>query len=176
MPLMLAATGGPPCAAFDGKLSSKACPQGFAPVTTEAACQSLAAIGGKSYVGSVNVSSLPSGCFWLNVGGGVYWNTHAEGGPNPNAQKLCAGGAPSPPSHAQARIPAHSCLHTHAATCNCARRRVGTSALRLVGVTKLLLRMRLRPQGPMQTRRRQRSALSAVRPLNRDARRMARTA
>ncbi len=92
MPLMLAATGGPPfCAAFDGKLSSEACPQGFAPVTTEAACRSLAAIGGKPYVGRVSVATLPPGCFWLIVGGGVYLNTHATGAAHANAQPLCAG-------------------------------------------------------------------------------------
>jgi hypothetical protein len=97
---MPAVTAGPLCAAFVGTaLNSKACPQSFISVKTEAACQSLAAIGGKSYVGSVNIASFPPRCFWLNVGGGVYWNTHADGGPNPNAQQLCAGGAPAPPSH-----------------------------------------------------------------------------
>jgi hypothetical protein len=92
---MLAATGGPHCAAFDGKLSSKACPQGFSQVTTEAACQSLTAIGGKSYGGSVTVATFPSGCFWLRVGGGVYLNTHSDGNANPDAQPLCAGAPPS---------------------------------------------------------------------------------
>jgi hypothetical protein len=115
--------GGPSCAAFVGTAldtkGSKACPQSFFSVRTEAACQSLAAIAGKPYGVSVNLATSPSGCFWLTVGGGVYLNTHPDGAANPSAQLLCAGGAPSPPSHAQARIPAHSCLHTHAATCNC---------------------------------------------------------
>jgi hypothetical protein len=98
-PTMAAATGGPRCAAFVGTaLNSKACPQNFDSVKTEAACQSLATISSKSYVGSVNIVSFPPRCFWLNVGGGVYWNTHANGGPNPNAQQLCAG-APAPPWH-----------------------------------------------------------------------------
>ncbi len=97
---MSAATGGPRCAAFVGTaLNSKGCPNSFISVITDAACQSLAAIGSKLYGGSVNVASFPPRCFWLNVGGGVYWNTHATGGSNPNAQQLCAGGAPVPPSH-----------------------------------------------------------------------------
>jgi hypothetical protein len=134
------------CAAFfSTALNTKACPQSFFSVKTEAACQSLAAIGGKSYGGSVNVTSLPSGCFWLTVGGGVYLNTYADGKAHPNAQQLCAGGAPTPRAHGDTR--------THACT---------------------------RMQGPMQMRRRQRSALSAVRPLildaPRNAARMARTA
>jgi hypothetical protein len=97
---MPAATGGPRCAAFVGAaLNSKGCPNSFISVETDAACQSFAAIGSKSYGGSVNLASFPPRCFWLNVGGGVFWNTHATGGSNPNAQQLCAGGAPSPPSH-----------------------------------------------------------------------------
>ena len=85
--------------------NSKFCPQSYSQVTTDAACKSLAAIGGKAYVGSVNIASFPPGCFWLNVGGGVYLNTHATGGPNPNARQLCAGGAPASPSNAQPRAP-----------------------------------------------------------------------
>ncbi len=99
------------------------CPHGYSEVTTEAACQSLAAIGGKPYAGSVNLETFPPGCFWLTVGGVVYWNTHATGAAHPNAQQLCAGGAPAPPSHAQprapdaqARRPAHSSLRTHPCT------------------------------------------------------------
>ena len=88
------------CAAFVGTFNSRTCPQGYSQVTTEAACQSLAAIGGKAYVGSVTVESLPPGCFWLTVGGGVYLNTHATGAAHANAQQLCAG---APPSHAQPR-------------------------------------------------------------------------
>jgi hypothetical protein len=55
----------------------------------------LAAIGGKAHVGSVNVATLPPGCFWLNVGGGVYLNTHATGAAHADAQQLCAGALPS---------------------------------------------------------------------------------
>jgi hypothetical protein len=88
--------GGPPCAAFVGTSTSKTCPQSYSQVRTEAACQSLAAIGGKSYPGSVNVATLPPGCFWLTVGGGVYLNTHATGAAHANAQQLCAG-APTRP-------------------------------------------------------------------------------
>jgi hypothetical protein len=97
------ATAGPTlCAAFVGTLNSMVCPQSYSQVTTEAACKSLAAIGGKSYGGNVTVATLPPGCFWLNVGGGVYLNTHASGAAHANAQQLCAG---APPSHAQPRTP-----------------------------------------------------------------------
>ncbi len=108
--------GGPRCAVFDGKLSSKFCPQGFLQVKTEAACKSLAAIGGKSYGGSVNIATLPPGCFWLRVGGGVYLNTHSDGNANPNAQPLCAGAR------------SHAPPHTHAScdgACRRVRRRCG---------------------------------------------------
>jgi hypothetical protein len=131
-------TGGPPCAAFVGMFNSKACPQSYWQVKTEAACQSLAAIGGKAYGGSVNVTTLPPGCFWLTVGGRVYLNTHATGGAHANAQQLCVGAA-IPPSRAQPRAPdaqarRHPCAHTHA-TCDGACRRACAPALRLVAVT-----------------------------------------
>ncbi len=171
--------GGPSCAAFVGTaLNSKACPQSFFAVKTDAACQSLAAIGGKPYGGSVNVTTFPSGCFWLTVGGGVYLNTHATGAAHPKAQQLCAG-APALPSHAQPRAADARAQNGDERTLRHAIAHVGALALRRCGllvVTKLLLRMWLRLQGPMQLRRRPRSALSAVRPLKLDALRMARTA
>jgi hypothetical protein len=90
------------CAAFVGTANSKACPRSLFQVKTESACRSLAAIADKLYGGSVNFSSVPPGCFWLNVGGGVYLNIHATGDAHPNAQQLCAG-APAPVSQAQTR-------------------------------------------------------------------------
>ena len=138
---MPAATGGPPCAAFDGLLGSKACPQGFFPVQTDAACQSLAAIGGKSYGGSVIVATLPPGCFWLTVSGGVYLNTHATGAAHPNAQPLCAGARrraqPRTPMREARRI-ARPSPHSHA-TRDGACGQASASAQRFVAVTKLLL-------------------------------------
>jgi hypothetical protein len=126
----------PFCAAFDSKLSSKACPQGFSQVTTEAACQSLAAIGGKAYVGSVNIASFPAGCLWLIVGGGVYLNNHSTGAAHPNAQPLCAGARrraqPRTPLREARRI-AHPSPHTHA-SCDGACRRAVAAALRIVAV------------------------------------------
>jgi hypothetical protein len=79
------------CAAFVGTANSKACPRSYFQVKTEEACQNLAAIADKPYIGSVNVSASPSGCFWLAVGGGVYLNTNTAGTANLNAQQLCAG-------------------------------------------------------------------------------------
>jgi hypothetical protein len=113
------------CAAFVGALNSRTCPQGYSQVTTDAACKSLAAIGGKSYGGSVNAATLPPGCFWLNVGGGVYLNTHATGAAHPNAQQLCAG---APPSRAQPRalmrrhgVPVSICSYLTSSAVLCAR-------------------------------------------------------
>jgi hypothetical protein len=89
------------CAAFVGTVSSKTCPLSYFRLETEAACQSLADIGGKLYAGSVNVASFPPGCFWFKVGGGVYLNTNTNGGAHLSAQLLCAGAPnPAPPSHA----------------------------------------------------------------------------
>ena len=72
----------------------------------------------KSYVGSVNLSSSPPGCFWLKTGGGVYLNMNADGAEHPNAQQLCAGGAPA---HAPVRPHAlpmrrHGVTRNHACT------------------------------------------------------------
>jgi hypothetical protein len=79
------------CAAFVGTANSKTCPRSYLQVETEATCQSFAAIADKLYAGSVNVTSVPPGCFWLTVGGGVYLNTNANGASHPNAQQICAG-------------------------------------------------------------------------------------
>ncbi len=157
--------GGPRCAAFDGKLSSKACPQGFAPVTTKAACQSLAAIGGKPYAGSVNLASFPPGCFWLTVGGGVYLNTHSDGNANPNAQPLCAGAR----RRAQPRITMREPSPRTHEPCDGACRRAVASALRIVVVTNPLLLFAVTNLPPCvrlqgRVRRRQGSALPAVWP------------
>ncbi len=104
------------CAAFVGTQNSKTCPQSYSQVETEAACRSLAAIGGKSYVGNVNLTSSPPGCFWLNVGGGVYLNTNANGAAHRNAQQLCAGAAARPPRRrmlGEAQTPQDTHRHAH---------------------------------------------------------------
>jgi hypothetical protein len=135
--------GGVPCAAFVGTLTGKTCLLGYSQVKAEAACQSLAAIAGKSYGGSVNLTSFPPDCFWFNVDGGVYLNTYATGAAHPNAQQLCAGGAPAPPSHAQPRPRcarhADTRTHTKPSTLRPAMTHVGTRALRLIAVTTLPL-------------------------------------
>jgi hypothetical protein len=87
-------------AAFVGTPNSKTCPQSYFQVETEAECQSLAAIADKWYGGSVNLKSSPPGCFWLNVGGGIYLNTHATGAAHRNAQQLCAGAPNARPTAA----------------------------------------------------------------------------
>ena len=122
------------CAVFVGTFNSKTCPQSYSSVQTDVACKSLAAIGSKSYGGSVNVTTLPPGCLWLTVDAGaaidgavgVYLNTHSIGAAHIKAQQLCVRGTAAPPSLAQprapgvqARRPAHSTPHTHNhATCD----------------------------------------------------------
>ncbi len=126
--------GGPSCAAFVcTALNSKACPQSFFSVKTEAACQSLAAISGKSYGGSVNIATFPSGCFWLNVGGGVYLNTHANGAAHPYAQQLCAGGAPASPHAPDAQGTESTRRNGDTRTLRSAMAHVDASALRRCG-------------------------------------------
>ena len=94
------------CAAFaTGNTNSKECPPSYYRVKTDAECKSLAAIGSKLYGGSVNLTSLPSGCFWLTVGGGVFLNTNAKGVAHANAQLLCAG---APPARTDRRIHRHA--------------------------------------------------------------------
>lgn len=74
-----------------GGTNSKECPPSYIQVKTEAECKSLAAIGNKLYGGSVNVATVPSGCFWLTIGRNVYLNTHENGLAHVTLQLLCAG-------------------------------------------------------------------------------------
>ena len=82
------------CAAFAlGGASANVCPASFFRLDTEAACASAAAIAGKAFGGSVTLSGLPGGCYWVTLGSTVYYNTHATGAANVYAQLLCAGAA-----------------------------------------------------------------------------------
>ncbi len=49
------------------------------PELTEAACQSLAAISGKRYAGSVASSAFPKRCYWNTITDGVYYNPDPHG-------------------------------------------------------------------------------------------------
>jgi hypothetical protein len=99
--------GGAPCAVFVGTANSQACRRGYSQVTTEAACKSLALIGGKWYGGTVNLTSVPPGCFWFNLGDVVFLNTNPAGNRQLNAQQLCAG-APHAHTAAIARTDTHA--------------------------------------------------------------------
>ncbi len=114
------------CAAFaTGTTNSKECPPSYFQAKTDAECKSLAAIGSKLYGGSVNLTSLPPGCFWLTVGGSVFLNKNAKGVAHANAQLLCAGAPPARTDRrihrhapdAQARTHAHLYPRTHPASC-----------------------------------------------------------
>jgi hypothetical protein len=54
------------------------CPD-WSPELTEAACQSLAAISGKRYAGSVASSVFPKRCYWNTITDGVYYNPDPDG-------------------------------------------------------------------------------------------------
>jgi hypothetical protein len=79
----------PPTSFALGSANGSSCPTGQ--ITSAAACQSAAAVGARLYRGSVTGSFVPSGCYWLTIGGSFYYNTNARGNGNFFAQPVCAG-------------------------------------------------------------------------------------
>ena len=81
-----------------GAFSSNECPVGYARIQSEGACESAAAIVGKSWKQSESRDDRPKGCFFFNLSpwAGVYLNTHPTGRGDGSSQPLCAGGAPIP--------------------------------------------------------------------------------
>jgi hypothetical protein len=68
---------------------------------TEAACQSLAAISGKRYAGSVASGVFPTRCYWNTITDFVYYNPEPDGEPGAKkgayafVQSICVAGAPT---------------------------------------------------------------------------------
>ncbi len=86
----------PMCAALAlGRASSNICPSSYLRLDTLEACNSAAAIAGRLYdgklsVGTVNSPLLPGGCYWVTLGGRVFFNLEPDGSASPSAQLLCA--------------------------------------------------------------------------------------
>ena len=78
------------CAGFVlGEYNASACPLGSSKIVLEAACASVAAALGRTYVGSETSADFPSGCYIAN--NSVYFNGHPTGAPRDAIQPLCAG-------------------------------------------------------------------------------------
>ena len=86
---------------MSGAAGSNACPAGCVRIEAEAACRTAAAAAGKT-VGSTFVetdAAYPRGCYYTtSYYNDAYFNTHAVGAGNSNAQLLCAVAAPGAPS------------------------------------------------------------------------------
>jgi hypothetical protein len=92
-----------------GAAGSNDCPAGSGRIATDAACRTAATATGKT-VGSPLVATLavaPKGCYYSTITNTAYFNAHAVGAGNPNAQLLCAAvvTAGAPPHAACARVP-----------------------------------------------------------------------
>ena len=81
------------CAGFVlGSFNTNTCPLGSSKIVLEAACASVAAALGRTYVGSETSADVPSGCYdYIDGGGYVFFNARHTGAPNPSWQPLCAG-------------------------------------------------------------------------------------
>ena len=93
----------PSCAGayVSGAAGSNECPAGSVRIVAEAACRTAATATGKT-AGSPLVATLavaPRGCYYSTITNTAYFNAHAVGAGNPNAQLLCAAttGAPVTP-------------------------------------------------------------------------------
>ena len=79
----------PPTAFALGNANGTSCPTGQ--ITSEE-CASAAAVSARPYRGSLDSPYMPSGCYWLSIGGSFYYNTNTSGfGANLVAQPVCAG-------------------------------------------------------------------------------------
>ncbi len=85
---------------MSGAAGSNECPAGSVRIETEPACRAAATAAGKTpaspFVGAYSVE--PRGCFYGTGNNVAYFNTHAVGAGNSNAQLLCAVAAPGAPS------------------------------------------------------------------------------
>jgi hypothetical protein len=102
----MAARAVPSCAGayVSGAAGSNECPAGSARIATEAACRTAAAAAGKYFRDVTTESGYPRGCYiWTTDY--AYFNPHAVGAGNSEAQLLCTAvttGAPAPLNDARA--------------------------------------------------------------------------
>jgi hypothetical protein len=73
-----------------GAAGSNACPAGSVRIETEAACRTAVAAAGKTFGFVETVSYIPRGCYHYTGSNYVYFNAHAVGAGNSDAQLLCA--------------------------------------------------------------------------------------
>ena len=95
----------PSCAGayVSGAAGSNECPAGSVRIETEAACRTAAAAAGKDVDPSFFAGTFPNaprGCYYVTCINSAYFNPHAVGAGDINAQLLCAtatAGALPPP-------------------------------------------------------------------------------
>jgi hypothetical protein len=91
-----------------GDADSNECPVGSTRIANQAACRTAAAAAGKtvgsSFVGTYD--TYPKGCYYSTSNDYAYFNPHAVGAGNSNAQLLCAALATTgaPPPHRCVRV------------------------------------------------------------------------
>ncbi len=88
-----------------GAAGSNACPAGSVRIVTEAACRTAAAAAGKTFDWVETSAVFPRGCYYDTDDNNAYFNTHAVGAGNSEAQLLCTAvttGAPAPLNDARA--------------------------------------------------------------------------
>ncbi len=82
--------------------NTNTCPAGYSKITDVPTCQAAAKALAKTYAGSINQTTFPSGCYLASSG--VYFNPNTAGAANLGAQPLCkVTGAP--PQTAVPRAP-----------------------------------------------------------------------
>ena len=85
-----------PCARagayVSGAAGSSACPAGSVRIETEAVCRAAATAVGKTAGSPFGVTSPipPRGCYYSTITNTAYFNAHAVGAGNSDAQPLCA--------------------------------------------------------------------------------------
>ena len=79
-----------------GAAGSNECPAGSVRIEAEAACRAAATATGKTAGSPFGVTSPipPRGCYYSTITNTAYFNAHAVGAGNSNAQLLCAVAAP----------------------------------------------------------------------------------
>jgi hypothetical protein len=79
-----------------GAAGSNECPAGSVRIEAEAACRAAVTAAGKTAGSPFGVTSPipPRGCYYSTITNTAYFNAHAVGAGNSNAQLLCAVAAP----------------------------------------------------------------------------------
>ncbi len=121
---------------MSGAAGLNACPAGSVRIEAEAACRTAAAAAGKTPSTSTSFSFVetdsgsPRGCYFT-INNVAYFNTHAVGAGNSNAQLLCAAATTGAPLKRRRRTDARgACTGARA----CRHRACAARPSRAVGV------------------------------------------